>query len=387
MEKKIQNCQTCDGDCENCYPEDFQKVLSKKQSFLILLVIAIIGTVIGYLQSKQEPKTAMTKSETKLVSESTAESLHQQFFIMGTIFDCTFFDKDVAKRENARNAVLAELKRIETLCNIFDNKSEIYQLNSQAHVKPFKCSDELWEILQKSRWAYEISDGNFDISAKVLMDLWGFYRKQDKVPSDKEIADALKFVGLEKVVFDDQAKTVFFKEKGFAFDLGGIAKGIAVDKAMKSAEKFDLDGILINLGGNISCYGKTPPYDNYSVAIRNPLKKDDFAKVITLSNESVATSGNYERFVKIGDKTYSHIMNVKNGRPVENVLSVTVVTKSAGDADIFSTATFIGGEEYAKKLVSLYPDLRIYAFTLDKEKNVVYKEFNNETIKNKEVQK
>ena len=68
MEKKIQNCQTCDGDCENCYPEDFQKVLSKKQSFLILLVIAVIGTVIGYLQSKQEPKTAMTKEETKLVS-------------------------------------------------------------------------------------------------------------------------------------------------------------------------------------------------------------------------------------------------------------------------------------------------------------------------------
>lgn len=388
MEKIKQNCQTCNGDCSNCYPDEMPKILSKKQTFLILLIIAIVGSLIGYVQNKSR-KLAIEKEKQKsiLVTESTENSLRQEFFIMGTVFNCNFFDKDIAKREKARDAVIAELKKVEKLCNIFDSKSEAFHLNSQAHVKPFKCSDDFWEILQKSRWAYEISDGNFDITAKPLMDLWGFYRKQNKIPTESEIAETLKFVGLNKVVFDDEAKTVFFPERGFAFDFGGIAKGIAVDHAMEEAKKFDLDGMLINLGGNISCYGKVDPYNSYSVAIRNPVNKDDYAKIIQLSNESVATSGNYERFVTIKNKTYSHIMNVKTGLPVENVLSVTVVEKSAGNADIFSTSVFIGGEKTINKLRSQFPDLKIYSFALGENNKIIYKEFNKETLTNNEVQK
>ena len=249
MEKNRQNCQSCNGDCSKCYPDDMPKILSKKQSFLILLIIAIVGSVISYVQNNSR-KLTMQKNNPKvqLVTESKEDSLHQEFFIMGTVFNCNFFDKDAAKREKARDAVVAELKKVENICNIFDSNSEAFQLNSQAHVKPFKCSNELWDIIQKSRWAYEISDGNFDITAKPLMDLWGFYRKQNKVPTQNEIADALKFVGLNKVVFNDTEKTVFFPERGFAFDFGGIAKGIAVDYAMREAKKFDLDGMLINLG-------------------------------------------------------------------------------------------------------------------------------------------
>lgn len=360
-------------------------MISKKQSYLILLVIAVVGTIIGYLQSLNVKKLSADNEKSKLIVQSDENSLRQEFFIMGTVFDCNFFGKDIETREKARDAVVAELKKVADLCNIFDKKSEIFKLNSQAHVKPFKCSNELWEILCEARWAYEVSNGNFDITAKPLMDLWGFYRKQDKLPSTEEISAALKVVGLDKVVWNDAEKSVFFPEKGIAFDLGGIAKGIAVDQAIKAAKKFELDGVLINLGGNISCYGNTPPHDNYSVAIRNPINKDAYAKIITLANESVATSGNYERFVKIEGKVYSHIMNVKTGLPVENVLSVTVVDKSAGKADIFSTAVFICGEDYAKKLVEQFPNLRIFIYTLDNENKIIYKEFNSEILKEKEV--
>lgn len=383
MEEKRQNCQTCNGNCSECTPEGVPTVLSKKQSFVILLIIAIIGTLIGYVQSLNK---ADDNSQSKLITRNDEKSLYQQFFIMGTIFDCEFFDADMTKREKARDAALAELKRIEKLCNLFDHNSELYKLNNQAHVKPFKCSDELWEILQKARWAYEVSDGNFDITAEPLMKLWGFYRKQDKIPSDAEIQEALKFVGLNKVIFNDTEKTVFFPQKGFAFDLGGIAKGIAVDYALKAVNSFDLDRVLINLGGNISCYGKNESFNSFVIGIKHPINLNETTKTITLVNESVATSGNYERFVTIGGKKFAHIMNVKTGRPVENVLSVTIVDKSAGNADIFSTTVFIGGEETAKKLVEQFPNLRIYIFTLNN--NVIdYKEFNNEILTDSEVQK
>lgn len=347
-------------------------MLSKKQGYLILLVIAIIGTLVAYFQSS--PQKRDDKKSPAIVNNG---ELKEEFFVMGTVFECNFFGQDQTKLEEARGIVLAELKKIEKLCNIFDAQSEIYRLNSQAHVKPFKCSDELWAILKKSRWAYRESNGNFDITAKPLMDLWGFYKKQDKLPSNEEIANALKLVGLNKVQFDDKNQTVFFPERGFSFDLGGIAKGTAVDNALGAIKSLKLDGALINLGGNISCFGKVAKHETYTVAIRHPMNKNEIAKIIKLQNESVATSGNYERFVVINGKQYAHIMNVKTGKPVENVLGVTIVAPKAEDADIFSTAVFIEGEDFAQKLVEKYPQIRIYMFLFVDGNKMLYKEFKN----------
>ena len=312
--------------------------------FLIPPLIVMLSFFVLYYtwQPKPEPAAALEKAT-------------RTYPIMGTMAEVTLYGSPELT-EKAADTVYDVFKEVETTCNIFNPNSELSRLNREAGEHPFKCGPLLWDALQGGRKAWKLSDGAFDITARPLMVLWGFYSKQKQLPSREEINKALAVVGLDKVEFDDQSHTVKFKVKGMSFDLGGIAKGFAVDRAVRAVKKLGVKCGIINLAGNMYCFPEPPPgRESYRIGIRNPLNKAEACGVINVKNISIATSGNYERYVVIDGKRYTHIMNVKTGLPVAHMLSVTVVTPSAETADAMSTSIFINGEDFARKIRAQIP--------------------------------
>ena len=264
------------------------------------------------------------------------------------------------KVKQAVEAAYQAMSDVDTRCNRFDKSSELARLNATAYDKPFRCDPLLWDILMESKRYYDITNGAFDISATPFSTLWGFHRKRKSLPTPAEIAIAAKSSGLDKVRFDMKNHTVRFLVPEMALDLGGIAKGYAVGLAAKAAREFEVDIGVINLSGNAYCFPEPfPGKSTYTVGIKNPLDKSQTCGTFTMLGASVATSGNYERYVVIDNKHYTHIMNPKTGRPVENMLSVTVVTPRAVDSDALSTSIFIKGAKFAEKVMKQYPHTSI----------------------------
>jgi len=267
----------------------------------------------------------------------------------GIILEIKLYGKP-AELKPVFNAIYQKVAEVDRVCNIYKPESELSRLNQSAYDKPFLCSKLLWQVLCESEKYYKLSDGAFDISAAPLMKLWGFYRKRKTLPSAEELTEVKKHVGLDKVIFDKNNRSIKFSVSGMRLDLGGIAKGFAVDLAANIAKKYNIKIGLINLSGNAYCFPEPFPGKNrYIIGVRNPLHKSAICGKIELLNQSVATSGDYERYVIINGRHYAHIMDPRTGDPVENMLSATVITPSATAADALSTSIFINGAKFAEK--------------------------------------
>jgi len=253
--------------------------------------------------------------------------------------------------EEAVNRVAVDLRKVHNMLNLFDPKSELSRLNQAAVSAPCACSEPLWELLLTCRQAYKETEGAFDVSVGPLMKLWGFHRKQTTLPTAEEVQEALAAVGLDKIEFDDEKRTVRFTHPGTYLDMGGIAKGYALDRAVALTRACGVRRGLIDLGGNIFCLEEPPPGKvAYSIGIRNPFHRDALLGTVQIANSAVATSGNYEQFVKLEGKTIHHIVDPRTGQPVAEVASVTVITPRGVDSDVYSTAVFVGGEKLVKAL-------------------------------------
>jgi len=281
----------------------------------------------------------------------------RRYSVMGGIFlDVKLYGKP-EELNSAFDAIFQKVNEVDKVCNIYKPESELSRLNQSAYDQPFVCSKLLWDVLWESKKYYELSGGAFDISAAPLMKLWGFYRKRKTLPSPEELIEVKKYVGLNKVIFDKEKRSIKFTLPGMRLDLGGIAKGFAVDLAANVAKKYNITAGLINLSGNAYCFPKPfPGKKRYIIGVRNPIHKNAICGKITLMNQSVATSGDYERYVIIKGRHYAHIMDPRTGDPVENMLSATVITPSATAADALSTSIFINGAKFAEKFHKSHPD-------------------------------
>lgn len=271
------------------------------------------------------------------------------FPVMGTVCECRFTMKP-REFDTAIKEVRTAFEHVMATANLHDKNSELSKLNASAHLKPFICSPELYYLLNQSREAYKISGGRFDISVKPLMDLWGFYRKTKTVPDSGTIADKLKMCGLDKVVFNDTERSVFFPIKGMALDLGGIAKGYALDIAVKRMHerKISVTRGILNLGGNLWLFGKN---QSYNIGIKDPADPAKNKEYITLTSPgAVSSSGDYERYVIIGGSKYGHIIDPLTGTPAVRNYAATVFSAKGIDSDWMSTVLFLGGESIKNKL-------------------------------------
>ena len=263
----------------------------------------------------------------------------RSFPVMGTVASLDLYDNSRDMLNRAADDAQNEIRRLESMCNIYDKNSELSRLNATAFQKPFRCSDELWEI-----------------------------RRRCTMPERKEIDEAMKLVGLKKVIFDDKNKTVRFSVDGIGLDLGGIAKGYALDKARRKVLRRGVDIGILDLGGNLFCLPKPIPEvgrDHYRVGIKNPLDKSRIMTVVPMLDSVIATSGDYERYVIINGKQYTHIIDAKTGYPVQNMLSVSVIAPKGIDSDALSTSVFLKGAPLAEKICRENPKIQILIIRRD----------------------
>jgi len=302
--------------------------------------------------------------------------MHSETIMFSTM--STFGTVSLAHQEkmtvsNALTAAHEAVREVEKTCNIFDPESELSKLNATAADEPFACGDLLWDVLAQARAFWKDSGGVFDVTIDPLMKLWGFHSKRETLPSEAEIAEAKRITGLDKVVFDDEKHTVKFTVQGMSINLGGIAKGYALDRAADAVRALGVKTGWIEIGGNILALPKKTGGGKYAAGIRNPFHKDDILGKTTLGDAAISTSGNYERYVVIDGKQYTHIIDPAAGLPVSGMDSVTVIAPTGVASDALSTSIFIAGPDAVAGWTKKFPGLRVLIVRGPAEKPEVLK--------------
>jgi thiamine biosynthesis lipoprotein len=297
----------------------------------------------------------------------------KETFVMGTVAWITIYGLDREDAEAAAGEAIGELHRIEESMSTWKKQSEISRLNRESDGKPYKISRELFHITERSFYYSRITSGAFDITARPLVQLWGFQGGAAHLPDEAEISEAMQRVGYEKIMLDGESSSIIMPP-GMELDLAGIAKGYGVDRAVSILKNHGVKRALVNLGGNIYALGTPPGEKGWSVGIRDPRGGTSVVGSLLLADEAVATSGNYENYVEIEGAIYGHILDPRAGRPVSHVLSVTVVAPTALAADALSTGLFVLGPESGGKALSLLQDVRAL-FAMPNGDGVVYEKW------------
>ena len=272
-------------------------------------------------------------------------------YLLGTEIDITAVHGDIDSMKKAMYYSFKEIERIQQVMSVQIDTSEASEINLNAGIAPVKVSKELYSIIERSVDYSEKYKGIFDITIGPISVLWGFSsdKKINSVP-DKNIIDSLiKLVNYKHITLDPADTSVFLINKGMRIDLGGIAKGYAVDRATEVMKKYGMKDFFINAGGDIYVSGMKTADQKWSVGIKDPRDVNKIIANFEVSDIAVGTSGDYERFVIIDGKRYHHIFNTMTGYPVMISQSGTAFAATAEEAVVLSKVVFItGGEEYLR---------------------------------------
>jgi thiamine biosynthesis lipoprotein len=277
---------------------------------------------------------------------------HDNRLLMGTFWQVSSPNKE------AGAIVFSEASRIEQLLSKYLQTSEISKLNRLGKLK---VSADTFYIIKKSQEFWLKTSGAFDITVAPLVDLWGFTNQEFQVPNDDKIRDVLKLVGSDKIILHEKDNMVEFKIPGMKIDLGAIAKGFALDCAVKKLRERNIDSCLINAGGQVYALGDKFG-QSWKIAIRGA-SKSEIAGTLELKNKSASTSGNYEQFFFKNGKRYCHIIDPRSGYPTDaQITSVTIIANQGLTADVLSTAIFVLGEKRSGEVLKKFPEtqIRIY---------------------------
>ncbi len=295
-------------------------------------------------------------------NEQDLPSAKKSRFLMDTLVQMQAYG------ENAEEAVEESMERIKELENLMSKTletSEIYQINNNPGER-IKISDDTKLVLENSLHYAKITDGKFDPTIGVLVDLWGIGTEDAGVPSDSEIENAFKNIGYQKLnIYDNQAEI----EEGVKLDLGGIAKGYAADEVKKVTEKHNINSAFVNLGGNVLVIGNKPDGSKWRVGIQDPRQgRGNVMAIIEASDKTIVTSGNYERYFEKDGKVYHHILDPDTGYPADtNLLSVSIISDNSFDADALSTSIYILGLEKGMKFIENTEEVEVMFITNELE--------------------
>jgi thiamine biosynthesis lipoprotein len=260
---------------------------------------------------------------------------------------------DAAKAKRAFDSAIEEIKRIEALMTTWRPDSEVSRINAAAGKSAIKVSDETFAVIKESVHASEISEGTFDITFETLHGLWKFDEDLDPhPPADDAVKARLPFVGFRNIKLDESQKTVMLAKDRTKIGLGGIAKGYAVDMAVRILEKEGLTSFFVQAGGDLFARGKKPDGTEWQAGIRDPRGSEwtYFAK-LPLTDHAFSTAGDYERSYIVKGKRYHHIIDPRTGQPATACRSVTIWAPTALLADEIDDAVFILGPDKGMKLV------------------------------------
>ena len=298
---------------------------------------------------------------------SQEQSISRTAKLMGTRFEITLVSTQEVANQYL-NAAQGEIERIERLISSWDANSQTAEINRQAGIKPVKVAKELYDLIARSIEISKITQGAFDISYAALDPVWFFDGRMKAVPSESERLKSVQNIGFKDLVLNAKEQTVYLPKKGMKIGFGAIGKGYAADATKKLMKSLGVSSGIINASGDLTSWGKKPDGTDWQVGISNPENPAKVFSWFPVRDAAVATSGNYEKYVTLEGKQYSHIMDPRTGMPVSGIKSVTVFAPKAELADAFATAVFIMGIDTGIDTISQLPGMS--CIIVDAENNI-----------------
>jgi thiamine biosynthesis lipoprotein len=308
----------------------FLKTIQGKVVVVICVVIAVLLSVI-------------------IIQKYRLKPLKQTEMIMGTLVEITV----IPTNEKAIREAFEALKKVDALMSTYQEDSEISILNREGRAQ---VSEETLEVIEDAIKFSNLTDGAFDITCRPLINLWKKAKKEEKVATEEEIEGAISLVGYQRITLE--GNQIRLEKRGMQIDLGGIAKGYAVDKAIEALKKNGIKRALVNAGGDLYVLGTDPQGEKWQIGIQDPRDEDKIIDIIKVKDKAVATSGDYRRYFTLEGKRFSHIVNPKTGLTVQDVpMSVTIIGPDATTTDALSTGVFVLGPEEGMKLIESLPEV------------------------------
>jgi FAD:protein FMN transferase len=273
--------------------------------------------------------------------------------LMGNRFEITIVGSDEEWANQMIAAAVSEIERIEYLLTTFSNFSETNLINANAGITPVRVSTELLQLVQRSLRISGLTQGAFDITyGSIDKRLWNFDKTMKALPDAATARQMVRLINYRNVIVDEDAGTVFLKEKGMRIGFGGIGKGYAAEKAKQLLQQMGVQSGIVNASGDLTAWGLQPDGKPWTIGIAHPDVAGLPFSYLSISDMAIATSGNYEKFVMIGGKKYSHTINPRTGLPVTGIKSVTIICNNAEMADAMATPVTIMGIEAGLHMVN-----------------------------------
>jgi thiamine biosynthesis lipoprotein len=272
---------------------------------------------------------------------------------MGNRFELTVVSEDPSWADASIDAAVEEIRRIEKLFTTFDESSQTNLINRNAGIAPVQVDREVFELIRRSKKISEVTQGAFDITyGSIDKRLWNFDTTMTRLPDAATARQQVRLINYRNVILDEKDGTVFLKEKGMRIGFGGIGKGYAADQTRLLLQKNGVESGIINAAGDLTAWGHQENGRPWTIGIASPNAARHAFSSLEISNMSVATSGNYEKFILIDGKKYSHTIDPRTGLPVKGIKSVTIICPNAEMADAMATPVMIMGVQVGLDMIN-----------------------------------
>jgi len=289
---------------------------------------------------------------------------------MGNNFTITVVTQNEKTGNENINLAIEEIRRIEKLLTTYKNDSQTNLINENAGIKPVKVDLEVFNLIERCIGISRITQGAFDISyGSIDKSLWNFDKTMTELPDAETALKMVHLIDYRNIILDPENTTVFLKEKGMRIGFGGIGKGYAAEMAKQILLNHNVESGIINASGDLSAWGLQPDGRKWTIGVADPDAPNAAFSYMEISNKAVATSGNYEKFVTINGKKYSHTIDPKTGLPITGIKSVTIISGNAEFADAMATPIAVMGIKAGLFLIDQIPDL--YCIIID-DNNKIY---------------
>ncbi len=280
--------------------------------------------------------------------------LHRKVLrLMGNRFEITVVSEDQEWAAARIDEAVAEIRRIEALLTTFNENSQTNLINRNAGIKPVKVDQEVFDIIQRSKRISSLTQGAFDISyGSVDKKLWNFDKNMTSLPDEATAKKFVRLINYNNILLNEKESTVFLKKKGMRIGFGGIGKGYAAERAKLILHQNGVESGIVNAAGDLAAWGYQPNGKEWTIGIADPDAARHPFSYLSITNTSIATSGNYEKFVMIDGKRYSHTIDPKTGLPVSGIKSVTIICPNAEIADAMATPVMIMGIKAGLNLIN-----------------------------------
>ncbi len=278
--------------------------------------------------------------------------------LMGNRFEISIVADDENFAYQNIDLAVAEISRIEKLLTTFSTDSITFQINENAGIQPIVVPKEVFDLMFRCQMISKMTQGAFDISyGSIDKKFWNFDVNMTSLPNKEEAKKAVALINYENIILNEKEQTVFLKNKGMRIGFGGIGKGYAAECAKKILKQNGIESGIVNAAGDLTAWGNQENGEPWTIGIADPNKKESVFSTFNITNTSVATSGNYEKFVLIDGKKYSHTIDPKTGFPISGIKSVTIIAENAEIADALATPVTVMGIQVGLNFINQIPNI------------------------------